>query len=209
MKPFDFTAEIRATCRDMAARLDELAHIDVGRMAVIYSRTRNESQYGIYASLTPLRFEDGATTGVRRGRRYGIQRVVDPSGVEMLYVLTVYLPRFMQLPYREKLITILHELWHVSPKFDGDLRRHPGRCYAHTTSQKEFDEAMGVLADRWLTLDPPLERHHFLQGDWNDLCRRHGKVVGAKMRRPRLLPLPDHSTAPAASSQAQGPRRPG
>ena len=81
----------------------------------------------------------------RRTGGYTIQRLFDSKGQEFLYILTFYLPRFMDLSFREKLITVFHELWHISPQFDGDLRRHPGRCYAHTSSQKEYDAEMEVL----------------------------------------------------------------
>ena len=47
---------------------------------------------------------------------------------------------------------MLHELWHISPDFDGDIRRHAGRYHAHTHSQAEYDDEMGLLADRWLAL---------------------------------------------------------
>ena len=39
----------------------------------------------------------------------------------MLYLLSFYLPRFLKLPWREKLATVIHELWHVNPQFNGDL----------------------------------------------------------------------------------------
>lgn len=190
MAPFDITAGIKAVCADMTQRLPELAHVDVRRVGFVYSRARSRSQYGIYATLTPLRFAGGASVSERRGRRFQIQRVVDATGLELLYVLSVYLPRFMELPLSEKLITLLHELWHINPDFNGDIRRHEGRCYAHSTSTKKFDEAMGVLAERWLAHDPPETLFSFLRYDWRELWREHGQVVGTRMKRPRMFPVP-------------------
>ena len=86
--------------------------------------------------LTPLRFEGGRLTSVRRTGRWTIERLYDEAGREMLYLLSFYLPRFLEHPLREKLATVVHELWHIGPGFDGDLRRHPGRCYAHSHSQR-------------------------------------------------------------------------
>ena len=60
----------------------------------------------------------------------------------------------MNLPLDEKLATILHELWHIGPRFDGDVRRHPGRCYAHTPREAEYHAAMHELKDRWLAQHP-------------------------------------------------------
>ncbi len=130
-QPLDFTARMRAICVDMTQRLDELAHIDMNRVAVCFCQARKRVRHGIFASLTPLRFQGGQTTTVRRGRTMAIQRMLDREGREMLYLLSFYVPRFLDLDLREKLITIVHELWHISPHFNGDIRRHEGRCYAH------------------------------------------------------------------------------
>lgn len=173
----------------MTGRLPELGHIDMGRVAVSISRARNRSQYGHFASLTPLRFQGGSLVTKRRGHPYTIQRVRDSAGREMLYILTFYLPRFLDLDFREKLVTIVHELWHISPQFDGDIRRHEGRCYAHTGSQKAYDEVMGRMADRWLALGPDVQLYEFLQQRFDDLTGRHGAIVGVRYARPKLLPL--------------------
>jgi hypothetical protein len=186
---FDFTTSMRHVCGDMVARLPELAHIDLTRVAVCFCQTRKAVRHGIFASLTPLRFKDGAATAQRRGRQYAVQRVCDPDGREMLYVLSFYLPRFQNLDLREKLITILHELWHISPDFNGDIRRHEGRYHAHSHSQCEYDRQMGVLADRWLAAGPPGEVWGFLRHDFQQLAGAEGPIVGVKIQRPRLIPL--------------------
>ena len=62
---------------------------------------------------------------------------------EILYVMTFCLPRFLDQPFEEKLVTLFHELFHIGPAFDGDLRRYAGRYEVHTHSQKEYDGAMG------------------------------------------------------------------
>ncbi len=187
--PFDFTTGIRLVCQDMIVRLPELAHIDLSRVLVCFKQARQRAMHGMYASLTPLRFEGGSPTMVRRGRPLAIQRLVDPSGREMLYILAFYLPRFLDLDFREKLITIVHELWHISPEFNGDIRRHAGRCFAHTGSQKEYDAEMDRLAQQWLSLDPPEALWGFLTGGIEDLLARHGRIVGVKVPRPRLIPV--------------------
>ena len=130
---FDFTHHVGRVCADMAAQVDELRHIDMSRVAVSFRQTRKRMPHGLYASLTPLRFAGGQTHSIRRGRKFSIQRV-EVDGREMLYVLNFYLPRFLDLGFREKLTTIAHELLHIGPQFDGDLRRFSGRCYAHSHS---------------------------------------------------------------------------
>ena len=95
----------------------------------------------------------------------------------------------MDLSFNDKLTTVFHELWHVSPNFDGDIRRHPGRCYAHTGSQKNYDAHVSRLVDRWLSLAPPLEVYGFLRYTYRELVARHGRVFGTKIRTPKLIPV--------------------
>jgi len=187
--PFDFTLHIRRVAEDMASRLPELAHIDMSRVAVSFCQTRSGAPHGMFASLMPLRFAGGAATAILRGRPHAVQRVCDAAGQEMLYILSFYLPRFQNLVFREKLITVLHELWHISPAFNGDIRRHSGRYHAHTCSQAEYDAQMGCLADRWLALSPPEGLWGFLRDDFQRLAARHSGIVGLKIRRPRILPV--------------------
>jgi len=186
---FDFTSHMSRLCHDMVGRLPELGHIDVSRVAVSFSQTRKAVHHGMYASLTPLRFAGGKTETVRRGRRWGIQQFRDASGREMLYLLKFYLPRYLELPLREKLTTVIHELWHISPQFDGDLRRFDGRCYVHSGSQKQYDEHAAELASRWLALDPAPAVYDFLRYNFQELVARHGAVFGRKIASPKLFPL--------------------
>lgn len=186
---FDFTLHARRLCDDMVGRLEQLRHIDMARVAVSFSQTRRAGSQGMFAAVTPLRFADGKMHTFRRKRRWGIQRLFDPDGLEMLYVLTFYLPRFLDLPLREKLTTVLHELWHIGPKFDGDVRRLGGRCFAHGSSQKQYDVYIETLVDRWLSLAPPEQVYEFLRPSFRELIARHGRVYGRKVPTPKLVPL--------------------
>ncbi len=184
---FDFTGHIRRLCADMIARVEELSHIDLDRVAIRYCQTRKAVSHGIQASLTPLRFQDGSLFTTRRRRRWTIQRLHDPSGREMLYLLSFYLPRFQQLPFAEKLVTVFHELWHIGPAFDGDIRRLPGRCHVHTARQREYDAQMKCFAGRWLAHNPPAALHDFLRFNFRQLAQAHGGVYGARIRTPKLI----------------------
>lgn len=185
---FDLTAAIRVICVDMAARLPDLQHIDMRRVGVGLRRARHREPHGVYATLTPLRFAEGRTHQIRRGRRWRIEPLVDVEGRELLYLLCFYVPRFLDLPLEGKLSTIAHELWHIGPAFDGDLRRHNGRCYAHGPSQRKYDAAMDRLAQRWLAADPPAHLYEFLSRSYDDLVAEHGAVRGERWPVPRLSP---------------------
>lgn len=180
---------MRLLCEHVVETLEEFRHIDLGKVVISFAQTRKAVMHGLQASLTPLRFEGGATIGTVRGKRYTVQPVHDQDGNEMLYVLNFYLPRFMHLAYREKLVTVFHELWHISPQFNGDLRRHPGRCFAHSHSQADYDQRMGIFVDAWLETEPPDELLEFMRLDFSQVQSQYGRVYGLKVRRPKLLPL--------------------
>lgn len=186
---FDFTGHMRRLCVDVVERLPALAHVDMSRVAVSFCQTRKNVSWGMWAKLTPLRFQDGALTTRRRRQTWTVQRVYDTSGREMLYILSFYLPRFMQQSLAEKLTTVVHELWHISPRFDGDLRRHAGRCFAHGSSQREYDAQMRVLVDEWLACNPPRSLFDFLDRDFDTLHREHGGIYGTRIPIPKLLPV--------------------
>jgi len=184
---FDFTQHVARLCAEMATGVDEFHHIDMSRVAVSFRQTRRRMSHGLYASLTPLRFAGGLTHTIRRGRKWTLQRVV-VDGSEMLYVLNFYLPRFLDLPFREKLTTIAHELLHISPQFDGDLRRFSGRCYPHRHSHRQFDAEAEKLARRWLDRGPEESLYGFLELDFRRLQALHGAIYGRRITAPKLIP---------------------
>ena len=184
---FNFTLHIRRMCDDLATRLPELAHIDMRRVAIRFCQTRRAVRHGIQASLTPLRFKGGQLFTNRRGRTWTVERLYDAEGREQLYLLSFYLPRFLERSFEDKVATVVHELWHISPSFDGDLRRHPGRCYAHSHSQQQYDALMHQLAKKWFALDPPSGTADFLKRNLRQLQQQHGHVFGQRISTPKLI----------------------
>jgi hypothetical protein len=187
-KGFDFTAAMRLVCVDISRRLPEMSHVTMERVAIGVCQTRNAAMHGVFATLTPLRFAGGAVEKKHRGRTMRIQPLVDGAGREFLYLLNFYLPRFLNLPLEEKLSTIVHELWHIGPQFDGDLRRHEGRCYAHGSSQRKYDELMDRLTRKWLASDPPAHLYEFLEREFLELSAEHGGIRGERWPAPRMVP---------------------
>jgi len=192
--PFDFCAAMRGLCEDVTARLDEFRHIRMEQVAVTFAQTRRSVSYGLQAKLTPMRFEGGGLVTERYGRHWTVQRLFEGER-EMLYILTFYLPRFLNHSFREKMITVLHELFHISPAFDGDIRRMEGRYHVHSHSQSDYDREMELLAEKYLAMRPPTELHEFLKNRFSTLHRRHGGVVGIQVPIPKLLPLPERKSA--------------
>ena len=104
---------------------------------------------------------------------------------EMLYILTFYLPRFLDQPFHEKMVTVLHELFHVSPEFNGDIRRLGGRYHVHSHSQQEYDCEMGRLAKKYLSLQPPPELYEWLDWDFRKLHHQAGGRAGTEDPNPQ------------------------
>jgi hypothetical protein len=190
VRGFDYTGAMRRLCDDICTRVPELQHIEIDRVAIGFAQARKRSTYGVYATLTPLRFPGGQRFERRSSRMYTIQKVVDDQGSEMLYILTFYLPRFHDLDFEQKLITIFHELWHISPQCDGDIRRFEGRCYAHSPSQKHFDDQAHHMSRKWLASSPPDSLFDFLRLRFDQLVAHFGGVYGNRFGQPKILPVP-------------------
>jgi hypothetical protein len=192
--PFDFSRAMRGLCEDITRRVADFRHIRMEQVAVTFAQTRRRVLYGLQAKLTPLRFEDGRLTTQRGRSLWTIRRLFDGDR-ELLYILTFYLPRFFDLPFREKLITVCHELYHISPEFNGDIRRFSGRYHVHSARYDEYDREMGRLADDYMAARPPARHWEFLQHDFETLRMRHGQVIGVKLPIPRLIRLPETRSA--------------
>jgi hypothetical protein len=137
-----------------------------------------------------MRFRNGRLVRRRRSGLYQVQRYF-VEGREMLYLVTFCLPRFLDQDFDDKFITLFHELYHISPEFDGDLRRHEGRCSLHTQSKRLYDAHMAHLARAYLANGATHSLSDFLRLNFAQLQHRHGSVVGVVVPRPRLLPLPE------------------
>ncbi len=107
----------------------------------------------------------------------------------MLYLVSFCLPRFLNRPFQDKLVTVFHELFHVGPKFDGDMRRLPGKNFAHSHSQKNYDAHMARLATAYLRDGADQSRYGFLHLTFAQLCAKHGAIVGLHLPRPLMVPV--------------------
>lgn len=186
--PFNFSDHLHRLCGDIAARYEPLQHIDVSRMIFTFTQARNVRFHGLQAKVTPLRFHRGGLTRLHRGIPYQVQQFFHERR-EILYIVTFCLPRFLNRDFVDKFVTIFHELFHIGPAFDGDLRRHEGRYAVHTASQKHYDEEMALMAREYLQSGADPRLHDFLRLNFSQLCHRHGSVIGHVTPRPKLIPI--------------------
>jgi predicted metallopeptidase len=184
-RPFSYTQAMEEVVRDVTSSLDELSYIDLDRVLLSISQARQNSKHGVYASCVPLRFEGGATEAVFARRRYRMQPLHHEER-EILYVVYFMLPRFhREQDYHAKLATIIHELYHISPLMNGDIRRFPGKNFAHGDSREVYHAAMCKLADRYLATSPRAPHWEFLKAPFEELLNGPGGLVGLSVPKPR------------------------
>lgn len=188
---FDFSSRVHDLCRDIVARCPTLGHIDPDGLLISFTQSRSRTRHGLQARVTPMRFRDGELTRRFRGVPYRVQRYF-VNGREMLYLVTFCLPRFLDQTFGEKMVTIFHELYHIGTRFDGDLRRHPGRYAVHSHSKRDYDRQMAQLAREYLDKHPNPDVYRFLRTSYADLWRTQRGIAGVVVPRPKLVPVELH-----------------
>ena len=189
MATLNLTASLEAVIADIVCRVDELSHIDPARLLVAVAASRNGTRHRLFAKIHPLRFKGGDKSAEERsGRsRYLLTMpTIEHRGTEMLYLIYFLVPRFLDLPFQEKLVTIFHELYHISPAFDGDIRRFAGRNHAHGSSTKRYNQFMATLVDRYLKGLENSDHLEFLATDQSTLRENYRAIVARKLPAPRL-----------------------
>jgi predicted metallopeptidase len=167
-----------------------LNHIDISRILVCVGSNKSGRRGGLYGKLIPLRFENGSSLLKYRGRVYTIPEIVH-NGTTCLYIVYFYMPRFFNLPWHEKLKVIFHELYHISPRFDGDIRRMGAVKTAHGHSKKHFDSLYDSELRSFMQYIRTTPHMHFLEMDSSSIYRRYRRVTAVKMKNPKPVIIND------------------
>lgn len=115
----DFSQAVRALIEHVAQAHPEFAHLDAQQILVVAGEARRASR----ASVRPLAFAHGRRVDAL-GRRKPLVKI---GGKRMLYAVTLRPLFFRKSTPRQRVATVLHELFHISRGFDGTLdhqRRH-------------------------------------------------------------------------------------
>ncbi|HNR88675.1 MAG TPA: putative metallopeptidase [Spirochaetota bacterium] len=184
LRTIDLTGELESIIRDICACVPMFAHIDMGRVLVCVASNRGNGGGGCYGKLVPLRFAGGAEIARFRGRSFAIPRVVAGER-RMLYVIYFYFPRFFDLDARGKLRVIFHELYHISPDFNGDIRRMGPVRAAHGHSRRRFDRRFEAECDGYFDRIRSTGVAEMLSLDGDGLHGRFKRVLGRRLKVPR------------------------
>ena len=137
----NFNQAVRALLKDVATTMPEFGHIKPSRILVVAGEARRASR----GTVKPLLFESTLVKG--RSRR----PLVKVKGRRMLYCITLRPLFFRASTPKARIGTLLHELFHISPSFDGTL--HPGRRHAQLGDR--FIRRLRPLVRRYLKACPP------------------------------------------------------
>jgi hypothetical protein len=150
--------------------------------------TKSGKATGVLAKVVPLRFENGARQGIHGKKRFMMPPMVF-QGRELLYLAMFFLPRFQNQSLEEKIRTVCHELYHINPQFNGDIRRFPGANYAHGRSRKWYDTLFEDSVQRVLKWLPASPEFDWLKLSFDELYGQHGALAGHRFAMPKLIPL--------------------
>ena len=179
LKSYDLTTELEKVIARLAT-LEEFRHIKLTGMILSLTQCRKNSFHGVYAAVKPLRFESGKREKIREKFRFVWPKFVI-DGYIKLYQMIFYIPRFLDVSFEDKLLTIIHEMYHISPRFNGDLRRFPGKNYAHGYSRTEFDKALIPINNK-AQKSFNFEQFEFMILNFKELRGKYDSIVGNMFR---------------------------
>jgi hypothetical protein len=138
------TLAVKRLVRDVAKRLPEFAHVRPSRILVVAGEARRASR----ATIRPAHFKETRDRTRTGGQKKPLVRI---RGRKILYVITLRPLWFLGSTPEQRLTTVLHELYHVSQRFDGTL--HRGRRHS-VLPRPAYDRRIRKLRDRYLAEVP-------------------------------------------------------
>lgn len=154
MKRPDFNLAVNALIRHVALAMPEFVHLQPDRILVVAGEARRASR----GTVKPLSFAKG-----KRRDAFGRKKaLVKLDGVRMLYCVTLRPLFFRASTPRARVATVLHELFHISRKFDGTL----DRARTHSRLGPKFEARFKPLERRlWKTLPAALRQQFAYDGE--------------------------------------------
>lgn len=115
----DFNKAVSVLLKHVSKTMPEYGHLKPSRILVVAGEARRASR----ATVKPLMFAGGK----RRDAVGRTKPLVKVHGKRVLYTITLRPLFFRKATPRSRIATLLHELFHISHRFDGTLdhrRRH-------------------------------------------------------------------------------------
>ena len=152
----DYICSLNELVKDITEKVGELSYIDPEQVAIGFKRSRESVAEEVWAEISGIEDEYDGTIQRREGRieKFFAPKTILINGIPVKYVVDFYVPVFFGLNFKQKLLTVFHELYHINPKFDGNLRFFKGKGYKHGSSLEKYDKYMDYLVDKYLKMDP-------------------------------------------------------
>ena len=173
---------------DMVKSTEEFKSFDLNKILVCCASNRKNCRGATYGKLLPLKFKDGSEIVKHNGRLYTIPKV-KVNNKEILYVIYLYIPKFFNLSAKDKINVMFHELYHINPDFNGDIRRMGNFKAAHGHSRKSFEEKYIEYADSFFEKINDTPYLNFLKMNSDDIKSKFKTVKYSRMKsiKPVLL----------------------
>lgn len=174
---------------EIVRRSPVFAHIDTSRIVICVASNKAGARGATYGKLAPLKFKGGHDTIKYRGRYFTMPKVMS-GGSEILYLVYFYLPKFFDLDAKEKLKVIFHELYHISPEFNGDIRRITEGKAAHGSSRDKFNKLFETEQNEFYEYIKTTPYINFLDLSTKELHQHFKKVLCRRMKMPKPVAKP-------------------
>jgi len=166
---------------DMIKSTGEFKFFDLNKILVCCASNRKDCRGATYGKLLPLRFKDGSEIIKHNGRFYTIPKV-KINEIEILYIIYLYIPKFFNLSAKDKVNVMFHELYHINPEFNGDIRRMGEFKSAHGHSRKAFEKKYIEYAETFFDKIKEAPYYNFLQMKSDDIEDRFKKIKYRRMK---------------------------
>ena len=177
----NLTEYLEDVIADICKRMPEFSFItDPRRILVCLKRAANESKHGVFAKIVPMNFPSGLPYKEVKGNLYSMPQILTPHG-PVLYIIYFYLPRFLLQDFDKRILTIIHELYHISPEFDGTIRMFGGK--AHGNSLKVFNENLKPLVEKYSQQSIHLD---LLKADYKAILHTY-TITGRTLTMPKAI----------------------
>jgi hypothetical protein len=206
----NYTERLTLLMRDLVVRIPALAFIDVDQVLVFARHGRSDAQ-GAFATCHSLTlppsepgyyfWRDRGTGRITRRSEWFVTKspTVTVADRPVKYLISFVLPRFCDQtfdrsrkeryydgfddPLVAKLDTVVHELYHIDPGYQGIRRldRGDGTVSPHCHT-RQFFEDVAAMVTAYLESHPDPAIFDFLRHDFRALHAMHGSVIGTTFR---------------------------
>ncbi|MBN1499943.1 MAG: hypothetical protein JW982_07305 [Spirochaetes bacterium] len=181
----DLTQLLKEIIYIIIRRYETFSHIDIDNLLITLATNRKNTRRSLtFGKCVPLKFENGSRTKIIQNRKFAIPTVKIKNNV-ILYMIVFYKPHFFDLPLEYKIKVIFHELYHICPEFNGDIRRFGIRKAAHGASRKKYDTYFEEEMNDFIDFIKTTKYKNVLGMNYKQIHKKFGSVKFLRMKIPK------------------------